>query len=108
MVNDYVRLRRLFAAQLRELARIEAEGDYETLHDLIGQHARRLETGVQRELQRRHKRLGIQPFRGFLQPRLAPVMEGEAVIDAKLVEPASFADEQLYLSEHHSFLPTYN
>jgi dipeptidyl-peptidase-3 len=107
-IRDYEKLRALFGQLLRELQRIKSTGDYEAGKALIETYGVKVDPALHREVLERYKRLGIAPYSGFIQPRLVPVMEGEAIVDVKIEYPDDFAAQQLELSEKYSPLPDYN
>ena len=60
------------------------------------------------EVKERFKKLNIAPYKGFIQPKLVPIMNGNDITDVKVEYPADFAEQMLEYSKDYSFLPVKN
>ena len=56
----------------------------------------------------RYKALNIEPYGGFVNPEYELVMEGEQIVDVKVLYPANFVEQNLHYSKEYSFLPSLN
>ena len=54
-INDYLQLRRLFAALLSEIQRIKSEGDYEAARALVEKYAVKLDATLHEEILNRYQ-----------------------------------------------------
>ena len=91
VVNDYVRLRALFAELLAEIQRIKSEGDYEAGKALVEDYAVNIDPALHKEVLERYAALGLKPYGGFINPEITPVEKNGKVVDYKL----SYADDYL-------------
>ena len=73
VVNDYVKLRALFAELLAEVQRIKSEGDYEAGKALIETYAVHIDPELHKEVLERYKALNLKPYGGFVNPEIQPV-----------------------------------
>lgn len=108
VVNDYDKLRTIFAQMLREIQRIKSEGDYNTAKKLVEKYAVNIDQGLHKEVLDRYAKLGVNPYTGFILPRLVPVKKDGKIVDVKVEYPTDFTEQMLYFGENYSFLPTYN
>ena len=107
-VNDYNKLRVLFGELLKEIQRIKSEGDYEAGKNLVETYGVKVNQELLKEVLERYAKLNIKPYKGFIQPRLVPVMEGEKITDVKLEYPESFYEQMMEYAKNYSFLPAVN
>lgn len=107
-VNDYAQLRTLFGQLLREIQRIKSEGDYNAGRNLVETYGVKVDPVLHREVLDRYAKLNIKPYRGFIQPRLVPVMDGEKMTDVKIEYPTSFFEQMMEYGKNYSFLPLNN
>jgi dipeptidyl-peptidase-3 len=107
-VNDYNKLRALFGELLREMQRIKSEGDYNAAKGLVEGYGVKVDPVLHKEILERYAKLGIKPYRGFVQPRLVPVMEGDNITDVKIEYPTSFFEQMMEYAKKYSFLPAMN
>ena len=75
IIHDYAALRPLFAELLAEVQRIKSEGDYEAGRTLVEQYAIAVDAELHTEVLARYARLGIAPYKGFVNPRLELVYD---------------------------------
>lgn len=107
-VNDYEKLRKLFGDLLREIQRIKSEGDYKAATDLVENYGVKVDRALHDEILARYQKLNIAPYKGFIQPRLVPVMDGEKITDVKIEYPKDFAGQMLEYGRKYGFLPVRN
>ena len=107
-VNDYNKLRDLFGQLLREIQRIKSEGDYTAGKNLIENYGVKVDPVLHKEILERYAKLNVKPYRGFIQPRLVPVMDGDKITDVKIEYPTSFYDQMMEYAKKYSFLPVKN
>ena len=80
VVNDYVKLRALFAQLLAEIQRIKSEGDYEAGKALIETYAVHIDPQLHQEVLERYKALNLKPYGGFVNPEIQPVYSKDGVV----------------------------
>jgi dipeptidyl-peptidase-3 len=107
-INDYDKLRVLFGDLLREIQRIKSEGDYEAGKNLVETYGVKVDPVLHKEVLERYAKLNLKPYKGFIQPKLVAVMNGEEITDVKIEYPTSFFDQMLYYGKEYSFLPVVN
>ena len=81
VVNDYVKLRALFAQLLAEIQRIKSEGDYKAGKALIETYAVNIDPDLHKEVLQRYKALNLKPYGGFVNPEIVPVEKDGAIVD---------------------------
>jgi dipeptidyl-peptidase-3 len=107
-VNDYQKLRTLFGELLREIQRIKSEGDYNAGKNLVETYGVKVDATLHAEVLERYKKLNVKPYRGFVQPKLVPVMSGDKVTDVKVEYPTSFFEQMMEFGKKYAFLPVKN
>ncbi len=107
-VNDYNKLRSLFGDLLKEIQRIKSEGDYAAGKNLVETYGVKVNQELHKEVLERFTKLNIKPYKGFIQPKLVPVMEGDEIVDVKIQYPESFFDQMMEYGKSYSLLPVVN
>ncbi len=107
-INDYEKLRKLFGDLLQEIQRIKSEGDFAAGKSLIETYAVKVDQTLLKEVRDRFKPLNIAPYKGFIQPKLVPVMTGDKITDVKVEYPTDFLSQMLDYAKDYSFLPIHN
>ncbi len=107
-INDYKKLRELFGQLLREIQRIKSEGDFNAGKNLVETYGVKVDAALHNEVLQRYKKLNVKPYRGFIQPRLVPVMDGDKITDVKVEYPQSFFDQMLEYGKKYAYLPVKN
>ena len=79
-INDYEKLRDLFAQLLAEIQRIKSEGDYLAAKDIVERYAVKTDPELHKEIKERYDKLNIPPYKGFLNPRLKAVRDDKGKI----------------------------
>lgn len=103
VINDYDALREIFGQQLREIQRVKSEGDFEAGKNLVETYGVVVDAAIHEEVLARAEKLHIAPYSGFIQPELVPVMEGDKIIDVKVVYPNDFLAQMLKYGKEYSF-----
>ena len=109
VVNDYDRMRNLFALLLAEVQRIKSEGDYEAAKAMaetyVGMHSNELHV----EVRERYAALNLSLYKGFVNPVMKEVRnESGAVTDVILDYKEDYAGQMQRYSRDYSHLPSYN
>ena len=101
-VKDYEGLRGIFARQLREIQRVKSEGDFNAARALVEKYAVHIDSQLHREILERYEKLGIAPYKGFLNPWMKPEYdENGNIVDIKLDYTESYAHQMMrYSSEY--------
>ena len=107
-INDYEKLRELFGELLREIQRIKSEGDYEAGRDLVENYGVKVDQEIHKEVLERVKPLNIQPYRGFVNPKIIPITNDEGEITDFKIEYQNFDEQMLEYANKFAFLPDYN
>jgi dipeptidyl-peptidase-3 len=107
-INDYEKLRVLFGDLLREIQRIKSEGDFAAGQALVENYGVKVDQVLHKEVLQRYATLGLKPYRGFIQPKLIPVVENGVMKDVKVEYPNSFFAQMVEYGKNYSFLGTKN
>jgi dipeptidyl-peptidase-3 len=107
-INDYNKLRQLFGELLREIQRIKSEGDFNAGKNLVETYGVKIDPALHKEVLERFKKLNLKPYKGFIQPKLVAVMEGNNIKDVKIEYPTNFFDQMMEYGKNFSFLPLKN
>jgi dipeptidyl-peptidase-3 len=107
-INDYQKLRTLFGELLREIQRIKSEGDFEAGKNLVENYGVKVDPVLHKEVLERYQKLNVKPYRGFIQPKIVPVMDGEKITDVKVEYPESFFKQMMDFGKKYAFLPLKN
>ena len=109
VVNDFVKLRKLFGELLCEVQRIKSEGDYEACKALVEGYAVKINPELHKEVIERNKALNIEPYGGFVNPEYELVTDAEGkVTDVTISYPANYVEQHLHYGKEYSFLPSLN
>ncbi len=104
VVNDYKKLRTLFAQLLAEVQRIKSEGDFEAAKALVEGYGVKVDSALHKEALKRYKKLKLAPYTGFINPILVPQKEKGKITDIQLHYPDSYVDQMMGYSENFGFL----
>ncbi len=107
-VNDYAKLRVLFGELLKEIQRIKSEGDYTAATALVEGYGVKVDQTLLKEIRERFEKLNVAAYKGFIQPKLTPVMNGDKITDVTVTYPDNFLSNQLGLGKEYGYLPTKN
>lgn len=107
-INDYVQLQSLFGQLLREIQRIKSEGDFTAGKNLVENYGVKVDPVLHKEVLERYAKLNVKPYRGFIQPKLVAIMDGDKITDVKVEYPTSFFAQMMDYGKNYSFLPVNN
>jgi len=108
VINDYQKLRGLFGELLGEIQRITSEGDFNAAKNFIENYGVKVDPDLHKEVLARYEKLNVAPYKGFINPELIPVYEGEKIINVKIEYPDDFTDQMMKYGRNYSFLPVSN
>ena len=104
-ITDYEELRQLIATLLAEVQRIKSEGDFEAARQLVEQYAVKVDPKLHAEVLERYQRLNLAPYKGFINPQLLPVYDGNGEIcDIQVNYSESYAHQMLRYSSEYATL----
>jgi dipeptidyl-peptidase-3 len=104
VINDYVKLRKLFGELLKEIQRITSEGDYEAARDLVETYGVQIDQELHKEMLDRYSKLNLAPYGGFMNPVYTPVMEDGKIVDVKILYPDDYVKQMLRYGKDYSYL----
>jgi len=108
VINDYDALRQLFGKLLAEIQRIKSEGDFKSAQALVETYGVKVDPELHKEVKERYAKLGIAPYKGFVNPVYTAVTDKEGnITDVKITYGEGFAEQMLRYSRDYSPLPTY-
>jgi dipeptidyl-peptidase-3 len=107
-INDYNKLRVYFGELLKEIQRIKSEGDFASGQKLVENYGVKVDPELHKEILARFEKLNVAPYKGFIQPVLIPVMNGEEITDVKIEYPTDFAGQMISFGKKYSLLPVKN
>ncbi len=104
-INDYSRLRSLFAKLLAEIQRIKSEGDYAAARRLVETYAVSVDPRLHQEVLSRYAQLNLAPYKGFINPWLLPVLDDQGEIcDIQVNYSESYTHQMLRYSTEYGTL----
>lgn len=104
-INDYQRLRQLFAELLAEIQRVKSIGNYEAARQLVEEYGIKIDADLHREVLERYRQLHIAPYKGFLNPRMIAVTDDQGEItDIRLDYSESYEEQMLRYSKEYATL----
>jgi len=108
-VNDYTKLRALFGQLLKEIQRVKSEGDYNGGKNLVETYGVKVDPVLHKEILARFKKLNIKPYKGFIQPKLVPVMDPTgSITEVKVEYPDNFFKQSMEYGKQYGYLPVNN
>ena len=108
-VNDYTKLRALFGQLLKEIQRVKSEGDYNGGKSLVETYGVKVDPVLHKEILARFKKLNIKPYKGFIQPKLVPVMDPTgSITEVKVEYPDNFFKQSIEYGKNYGYLPVMN
>lgn len=107
-VNDYNELRKLFGELLRETQRIKSEGDYEAGKALVENYGVQVNQELHKEILERFNKLGVKPYKGFIQPHYEPIKKDGKIVDVKISYPTDFFQQMIEYGKKYAYLPLEN
>ena len=104
-ITDYQALRTLFARLLAEIQRIKSEGDFDAARQLVERYAVKVDADLHAEVLERYKKLNLAPYKGFLNPRMLPVMDVAGdIYDIQLDYSESYTQQMLRYGQEYGTL----
>ena len=104
VVNDYVKLRALFAQLLAEIQRIKSEGDYEAGKAMVETYAVHIDPVLHKEVLERYKALNLKPYGGFVNPEIVPVVKDGAIVDYVPVYTDDYLGQMMEYGQKYGIL----
>ncbi|NDW17339.1 dihydrofolate reductase [Dysgonomonas sp. 216] len=109
VINDYTKLRNLFGELLAEIQRIKSEGDYNAAKQIVEDYAVKVDQTLHNEIIARYQKLELKPYKGFINPVLEAITDGNGKItDIKVTYTENYTDQMMRYAKEFSSLPTYN
>lgn len=108
VINNYAKLRILFGQLLKEMQRITSEGDFASAQKHVETYGVKIDPELHKEVLDRYSKLNIAPYKGFINPVLKPVMDGDKITDVKIEYPDDFTQQMLYYAKNYSYLQNNN
>lgn len=104
-INNYEKLRSLFAELLAEVQRIKSEGDFESARNLVESFGIDIDMPLHKEILERYKRLNLAPYKGFINPVLMPELDdlGE-IVDVHIDYTEAYDAQMLRYSRDYATL----
>ena len=104
-ITDYAQLRSLFARLLAEVQRIKSEGDFSAARELVEKYGVSVEPALHEEILRRYELLHLAPYKGFINPVMKPIRNGEGeVTDIELDYTEGYAEQMMRYSRDYGAL----
>lgn len=104
-VNDYPALRTLFGRLLCEVQRIKSEGDFEAARQLVEDNGVSIDPTLHAEIRERYARLGLKPYKGFINPAYIPLRNADdEIIDVIVSYGEPFDKQALRYSRDYACL----
>lgn len=108
-INDYARLRTLFGELLAEVQRVKSEGDYPAARSLVETYGVQIDPQLHREVLARYAKLGLSPYKGFINPVYTLVRDGGGTVtDVAVRYDEGYDAQMLRYSRDYSPLPDEN
>lgn len=99
VIDDYEHLRTLFAKLLCEVQRIKSEGDYEAARNLVERYGVQVDSALHSEVLKRYSKLGIAPYKGFINPQLTLICDSDGrAVDVDVDYNEGYAEQMLRYS----------
>lgn len=104
-VHDYELLRQAFATLLAEIQRIKSEGDFDGARSMVEQYAIHVDSVLHEEMLERYAKLGIAPYKGFLNPHMTLEQSADGTItDVRLDYSETYEHQMLRYSSEYGYL----
>ena len=85
------------------MQRIKSEGDYEAARQLVENYGVRVDAALHQEILQRYERLNLAPYKGFINPVMTLVRDGEGqVVDVALDYSEGYAQQMMRYSRDYS------
>lgn len=100
IVNDYQKLRQVFAHLLAEVQRIKSEGDFLAARELVEAYGVKVDAELHSEILERYKTLNIAPYKGFLNPWLKIIYTDNGEVKDVVVDYTETYEQQMLRYSH--------
>ncbi len=108
-INDYEKLRGLFAQLLAEVQRIKSTGDFEAGQQLVENYGVKIDPELHKEILDRYAKLNLAPYKGFINPVYTAVKDAEGnITDVTIDYTEGYAEQMLRYSKDYRTLPNVN
>ncbi|MBR6490464.1 MAG: dihydrofolate reductase, partial [Muribaculaceae bacterium] len=102
-VNNYEKLRGLFAELLAEIQRIKSEGDFEAGRKLVETYGVKVDPKIHAEVLKRYESLNIAPYKGFVNPVYNVVRGADGdIMDITISYGENYIDQMLRYGRDYS------
>lgn len=109
VINDYEKLRNLFAQLLVEIQRIKSTGDFDAAKKLVESYAIQIDPVLHKEILDRYNALNLAPYKGFVNPVYTPVLDADGnIVDVHIRYDEDYTQQHLRYSRDYSTLPIWN
>ena len=105
-ITDYAVLRQLIAQLLAEVQRIKSEGDYEAARQLVERYAVKVDAELHAEVLERYQQLDLAPYKGFINPRMLPIVGADGEISDIYIDYSESYEHQMlrYSTEYATLI----
>ena len=100
IVNDYQKLRQVFAHLLAEVQRIKSEGDFLAARELVEAYGVKIDAELHYEILKRYKTLNIAPYKGFLNPWLKIIYTDNGEVKDVIADYTETYEQQMLRYSH--------
>lgn len=100
IVNDYQKLRQVFAHLLAEVQRIKSEGDFLAARELVETYGVKVDAELHCEILKRYKTLNIAPYKGFLNPWLKIIYTDNGEVKDVVADYTETYEQQMLRYSH--------
>lgn len=100
IVNDYQKLRQVFAHLLAEVQRIKSEGDFLAARELVEAYGVKVDAELHSEILERYKTLNIAPYKGFLNPWLKIIYTDNGKVKDVVADYTETYEQQMLRYSH--------
>ncbi|MDD2412094.1 MAG: dihydrofolate reductase, partial [Bacteroidales bacterium] len=108
VINDYIKLQKLFGELLSEVQRMKSTGDFKAGKQLVENYGIKIDYDFHKEILDRYSKLKVAPYGGFMNPQFVPVEKDGKIVDIKVEYPDNYTKQMLDYSKKYSFLPIRN
>ncbi len=108
VINDYVKLQKLFGELLAEVQRIKSMGDIKAGKLLVENYGVKIDQELHKEILDRYAILKVAPYGGFMNPKFVAIEKDGKIVDIKVEYPNDYTKQMLEYSKKYSFLPIRN
>ncbi len=108
-INDYEKLRGLFARLLAEVQRIKSTGDFAAAQKLVEGYGVKIDQELHKEILDRYAKLNLAPYKGFINPVYTAVKDADGnITDVTIDYTEGYAEQMLRYGKDYRTLPNVN